>query len=84
MKEAQFYHRLKVLHGLKQDSRFWYHYFHNFFSSLSFLNTYAYPSLYIKTSGETITVIDLYVDDILLTENCQKMMEETIGDMEEK
>jgi hypothetical protein len=62
------------LYGLKQSSRQWYLKFHveiNF--ELSPLDQYVY----IYNDNDKLIVLSLYVDDILLTENCFEMIQRT-------
>lgn len=58
--------------------------FNRFLLSTGFFNTYADPSLYTKTDGQTITVIVLYVHDIPLTKNCRSLMAKIQADIRAK
>lgn len=57
----------KSLDGLKQAPRAWYQRFSNFLLSLGFHSTYAYPSLFIHHHGSSVTLVLLYVDDLIIT-----------------
>lgn len=59
----------KSLYGLKQGPRAWYERFSNFLLSLGFLTTYADSSLFIKHHKAPITLVLVYVDDLIITGN---------------
>lgn len=57
----------KSLYGLKQAPRAWYERFSNYLFGLGFQSTYADPSLFIRHFKNTVTLILLYVDDLIIT-----------------
>ena len=57
----------KSLYGLKQAPRAWNDMFTTFLLSLGFKSSFADPSLYVKHDGQSIIILLLYVDDIILT-----------------
>lgn len=63
----------KSLYGLKQSPRCWNAKFHNVMTKLNFKRSDAEPCLYIKSSENTVSIIVLYVDDMLFL--CNDMNE---------
>lgn len=59
----------KSLYGLKQAPRCWNFKFHNVMLKLGFKRCNSDPCLYIKSSDKTISIIVLYVDDMLFLSN---------------
>ena len=59
----------KFLYGLKQASRQWFHKLMLSLKSQDFLQSKNDYSLFIKKDGHNITVVAVYVDDIILTGN---------------
>lgn len=59
----------KSLHGLKQASRAWFEQFSHYLPSLGFRGSYADPSLFVRHFESSITVVLLYVDDLVMTGN---------------
>lgn len=57
----------KSLYGLKQAPRAWYERFSNFLQGLGFQTTYADPSLFIHRFRQSVTLIMLYFDDLIIT-----------------
>lgn len=65
----------KAIYGLKQASRQWYAKINSFLvDSLKFTNSAYEPCLYIKHDGNSIILIVLYVDDLLIAGNDRSMM----------
>ncbi|XP_019229148.1 PREDICTED: uncharacterized protein LOC109210221 [Nicotiana attenuata] len=64
----------KSLHGLKQASRQWYSKLSDSLLSKDYSVSKNDYSLFIKSTGSYITIIDVYVDDILLSGNDEEEM----------
>ena len=60
----------KSLYGLKQAPRAWYAKMDNFLLSLGFERCKYDPNVYLQHIGDSLQVIVLYVDDILITRSC--------------
>lgn len=60
---------LKSSYGLKQAPRAWFKRFSSYLLGLGFMPTYADPSLFIHHHPNSITIILLYVDDLIITGN---------------
>ncbi|CAL2278094.1 unnamed protein product [Prunus armeniaca] len=60
----------RSLYGLKQAPRAWYDELFKALVSLGFQSSQADSSLFIKTSGASLVLVLVYVDDILVTGNC--------------
>ncbi|XP_014517256.1 uncharacterized protein LOC106774731 [Vigna radiata var. radiata] len=59
----------KSLYGLKQASRQWYDKLSSFLLSQDFTQTSGDHSLFTKHNGDNITIMIVYVDDIILSGN---------------
>lgn len=57
----------KSLYGLKQALRAWYEKMDTFLLSIDFVQCSSNPTVYIWQHGANITILVLYVDDLLLT-----------------
>ncbi|XP_028119840.1 uncharacterized protein LOC114317335 [Camellia sinensis] len=57
----------KALYGLKQAPRAWFSTFYNFFLTHDFIPSQCDSSLFVKKTSTSITILLIYVDDILLT-----------------
>ena len=57
----------KSLYGLKQAPRAWYAKMDNFLLSQGFERYKSDPNVYLQHFGDSIMIIVLYVDDILIT-----------------
>ncbi|XP_078438351.1 uncharacterized protein LOC144708789 [Wolffia australiana] len=66
----------KALYGLKQAPRAWYFKLHNCLLSLGFTRSKHEQGICCKISAETHLVIGVYVDDLLLTGNEEKDIQE--------
>jgi hypothetical protein len=67
----------KVLYRLKQAPRSWYDKIDNFFLLKGFVKSKNDPNLYIKKDEkEHIVLISLYVDDLIITGNASKLIDE--------
>ncbi|KAM1099692.1 hypothetical protein ACFX15_006016 [Malus domestica] len=69
----------KSLYGLKQAPRAWNERFTMFLPSLGFLTTYSDSSLFVKHVGQSVVLLLLYVDDIIITGSATDAITEVIG-----
>ncbi|KAI5348361.1 hypothetical protein L3X38_001248 [Prunus dulcis] len=80
--EIKVYKLNKPLYGLKQAPRAWYDEIDSYFNKAGFKKSPSEATLYIKTDeGSGILIVSLYVDDIVYTGSCVKMLEEFKNDM---
>lgn len=61
----------KALYGLRQASRQWHHKLSVTLISIGFGHSKVDYSLYSKVENEVVTMVLIYVDDILISGNCQ-------------
>jgi Reverse transcriptase (RNA-dependent DNA polymerase) len=61
----------KSIYGLKQSPRAWYEKLSHFLLSCNFKTSWADTSLFTKHNEHGITVVLVYVDDIIITGNSQ-------------
>jgi hypothetical protein len=72
----------KALYGLKQEPRVWYNIIHSYFNEQGFRRSKSEPTLYIKTQGNSNTlIVSLYVDDLIYMGNNKEMIQEFKKDM---
>ena len=62
----------KSLYGIKQAPRAWYAKIDAFFLSPSFVRCKYEPNVYLKLIHGSLTIIVLYVDDLLITGSSKK------------
>ncbi|CAL9025450.1 unnamed protein product [Prunus brigantina] len=75
--EIKVYKLNKALYGLKQAPRAWYDEIDSYFNKAGFKKSPSEATLYIKTDeGSGILIVSLYVDDIVYTGSCAKLLEE--------
>ncbi|CAL9022194.1 unnamed protein product [Prunus brigantina] len=80
--EIKVYKLNKALYGLKQAPRAWYDEIDSYFNRAGFKKSPSEATLYIKTDeGSGILIVSLYVDDIVYTGSCAKLLEEFKSDM---
>ncbi|GKV16599.1 hypothetical protein SLEP1_g27221 [Rubroshorea leprosula] len=76
-KEDYVYKLNKALYGLKQAPRAWYCRIDDYLMSQGFRTSTKEATLYVKgSSNESQLILSLYVDDLLLTGNDLKLMEQ--------
>jgi hypothetical protein len=71
-REPLVYQLHKSLYGLKQASRSWFHKFLTAINKFGFQQSRADYSLFTKVCRDSFTTILLYVDDMIITENDPK------------
>jgi Reverse transcriptase (RNA-dependent DNA polymerase) len=59
----------KSIYGLRQFPRTWYAELSSYLISLNFVLCNADHSLFLKTNNQLTTLVLVYVDDIIITEN---------------
>ena len=59
----------KAIYGLKQASRQWFKRFHDFIHRQGFHQSEVDPCLYTKHTSKGITLVAIYVDDLLIASN---------------
>lgn len=69
----------KALYGLKQAPRAWYSTFSTFLLSSGFVNSRPNPSLFISSKGSDITLLLVYVDDIIITGSSPTYIDEFVS-----
>lgn len=71
----------KSIYGLKQALRAWYEKLMNILLSFNFKLSSADSSLFVQNIGSRITIILIYVDDILLTGNSSTYCKDLISQL---
>jgi Reverse transcriptase (RNA-dependent DNA polymerase) len=79
--EEKVYKLRKTLYGLNQASLAWYDNIDGYFIEKEFKMSQSEPTLYVKHGKNDMLVASLYVDDLIFTENDEKMMHEFKNDM---
>ena len=74
----------KALYGLKQAPRAWYSRLDEFLLSLGFEKSLNEATLYVKKVEDHILIVSVYVDDLLITGNMEKMVAEFKMNMKNK
>ena len=64
----------KSIYGLKQSSRCWFNTIDEFLENSGYTKSSSDPCIYIKREGEDITLIALYVDDLIPARNSKSML----------
>ncbi|KAG8493852.1 hypothetical protein CXB51_011146 [Gossypium anomalum] len=75
--EHKVYKLKKTLYGLKQTPRAWYDRIDAYLSRLGFTKSISEPTLYVKKAGEeTLLIVSLYVDVLLVTGSKDVLIED--------
>jgi len=74
--EHKVYRLKKALYALKQAPRAWYTRIYEHLLSLSFVKSLSESTLYVKHKGNDLLIVSLYVDDLLVTRNDLKLVEQ--------
>ncbi|BES90199.1 Hydra magnipapillata [Nesidiocoris tenuis] len=77
-------HLRKSLYGLKQSGRQWYKKLHHALVEMGFKPTPSDPCLYVKQKGKDMTLLGVYVDDLILTSTNEKLIVEIKKKLNEK
>jgi Reverse transcriptase (RNA-dependent DNA polymerase) len=67
-------HLHKVIYGLKQSPRMWYHKLKQTLLAIGFITSSSNPSLFVFWHDSTVAFLLVYVDDIVLTGNNQTFL----------
>ncbi|KAG8488362.1 hypothetical protein CXB51_016389 [Gossypium anomalum] len=82
--EDKVYKLKKALYGLKQAPRAWYDRVDAYLSKLGFEKSLSEPTLYVKKSkDETLLIVSIYVDDLLVTGSNVILVNEFKAQMQE-
>jgi hypothetical protein len=74
----------KALYGLKQSSREWYKLLADFLCSLGFKQSNADSCIFVKWENEMLTIISVYVDDLIIVTDSQKILTEIRTDLKNR
>ena len=74
----------KSLYGLKQSPRCWNKAFKEYLFSVGFSQSDADPCVFVKKKDASITIIAVYVDDLILIADCMQKIKETKKLLSEK
>ncbi|KAG8497315.1 hypothetical protein CXB51_008521 [Gossypium anomalum] len=82
--EHKVYRLKKALYGLKQAPRAWYDKIDTYLSRLGFEKNICELTLYVKKSeSETLLIVPLYIDDLLVIGSKRKLIEELKRQMQD-
>jgi len=80
--EAKVYKLRKALYGLKQAPRAWNKRIDGFLSDVGFKKCVSEHGVYVKPdASEGVIILCLYVDDLLITGNCEKNISKFKGEL---
>ena len=74
-------HLLKSIYGLKQASREWYQKLKKEFESMGFTRAESDHALFYKTEGDTLLIVAVYVDDMLLLSDKHSSIDKLTEDL---
>ena len=66
----------KSLYGLKQSGRNWYSMLHSYLLKLNFVQSLADPCVYTRHSKNEITILIVWVDDIIVSSNSLSIVDD--------
>ena len=72
--EDKVYLLKKALYNFKQAPRAWYSRMDDHLLRLGFVKSLSEPTLYVRKDGTDITIISVYVDDLLITGSNQELI----------
>lgn len=70
------YKLMKTLYGLKQASRAWYSKLNSYLEQLGFKRCPSEHAVYTRRENDNVLVVGVYVDDLLVTGTCVRIIEE--------
>ena len=65
----------KALYGLKQAPKAWYSKLDSHLINLGFSRSVNETTLYVKEEGMETLIVSVYVDDLLVTGSCMRLVE---------
>lgn len=71
----------KVMYGLKKAPISWNKKRDNFLRETKFIKFTIKNGVYFRISGSDFLILCLYVDDLLITDNCKKKIEDLKNDL---
>ncbi|KFK30733.1 hypothetical protein AALP_AA6G020200 [Arabis alpina] len=71
----------KSIYGLKQSPRAWFDKFSTYLLEFGFVCSKKDPSLFVYSKGKDIIMLLLYVDDMLITGNSSRVLEELLVEL---
>ena len=74
--EDKVYLLKKALYGLKQAPRAWYSKINDHLLSIDFAKSVSESTLYVKHKGNNFLIVSLYVDDLLVTGDDARLVDE--------
>jgi len=74
--EDKVYLLKKALYGLKQAPRAWYSRINKHLLSIGFVKSLSKATLYVKHKEKNFLIVSLYVDDLLVTGDDTRLVEE--------
>jgi hypothetical protein len=77
-------HLKKSLYGLKQAPRAWYSKMDSFLIATGFSTCHSYSNVYTKKVGSHLTILVLYVDELILTDSDSKILNHVKTNLKKK
>lgn len=71
----------KELHGLKQAPRAWYAHLDRYLQKRGFKRANVDINLYVKVEHDSLTIIEVYVDDIIFGNDDEKLSKKFASNM---
>ena len=71
----------RSIYGLKQSPRCWNAVLKEFIKAIGFKQSTADPCMFVNTSGEDVTIVAVYVDDLVIVTKTPKSMEKIKEDL---
>ena len=74
----------KSLYGLKQSGRNWNGVLHSYLVSQGFIQSQADNCVYMKITDKSMTVVIIWVDDIIIASNCTTTLKSVKGKLSKR